>query len=319
MANIWQDLKKPIIALAPMDGVTDTIFRSLLCDLGKPDLMFTEFTHVKAIFSHDQTASIRRLQYSSQEKPLIAQIWGTTPELFESSAHLLVKLGFDGIDINMGCPDKAVTKKGSGAALINNPKLAKEIIKATQIGANNKIPVSVKTRLGYDTLQTKDWLGFLLELNLDALTIHLRSKKELSKVPPHWDELKKVIKLKKDLKSKTLILGNGDIKSLEDAHKKAEQYQLDGIMIGRGVFHDPYIFNQKQTIKNKTASQKINLLLKHLKIYEEQSKNLASFHSLKKFIKIYIKSFDQALVLRDQLMKSKSPLELKTIIQDFKP
>jgi len=319
MANIWQDLKKPIICLAPMDGVTDTVFRQLLQKIGKPDLMFTEFTHVKAIFSHDQTASIRRLQYQKKEKPLIAQIWGTTPELFESSAHLLVKLGFNGIDINMGCPDKAVTKKGAGAALIDNPQLAKEIILATQKGTNNNIPVSVKTRLGYHSTQTRDWLGFLLEFNLEALTIHLRTKKELSKAPPHWDELKKVIKLRKKLKSKTLILGNGDIKSLEDAQKKAEQYQLDGIMIGRGVFHDPYIFNPRQSIKNKTTSQKINLLLKHLSLFEKNSQNQKAFHTLKKFIKIYIKGFDQALVLRTKLMKSKSPNEIKNILKDFKP
>lgn len=317
MANIWQDLKKPIMALAPMDGVTDTVFRQALCNLGKPDLMFTEFTHVKAIFSHDQTASIRRLQYRKKEKPLIAQIWGTTPELFESSARLLLRLGFDGIDLNFGCPDKAVIKKEAGAALINNPKLAGEIIKATLIGTKNKIPVSVKTRLGFNQIQTEDWIGFLLSLNLDVLTIHLRTKKELSKVPPHWDELKKVIKLKKKLKSKTKIIGNGDIKSLDEAHQKIEKYQLDGIMIGRGVFYDPYIFNPKQTIKTKTPKQKINLLLKHLEIYQQQSKNLTSFHSLKKFIKIYIKGFDQALVLRDQLMKSKSPLELKKIIKNF--
>ncbi len=177
MGNVWQELKKPIICLAPMDGATDTVFRQLLCSLGKPDLMFTEFTHVKAIFSLDQTASIRRLQYLPQEKPLIAQIWGTTPELFEEAAHLLHKLGFDGIDINMGCPDKAVIKKGAGSALINTPKLSREIIQATQAGANHKIPVSVKTRLGFNSLQTESWIGFLLSCNLDALTIHVRTKK----------------------------------------------------------------------------------------------------------------------------------------------
>ena len=318
MINIWQELKKPIICLAPMDGVTDEVFRSLLCDLGKPDLMFTEFTHVKAIFSHDKTASIRRLQYQKKQKPLIAQIWGTTPELFEQTAKLLCKLGFDGIDINLGCPVKAVIKKGACAALINAPKIAKEIIKATQIGANQKTPVSVKTRLGFNSIQTEEWLGFLLSLNLDALTIHLRTKKELSEVKPHWQELKKIIILRDKLSPKTKIIGNGDIKSLLEAKSMIKKHSLDGIMIGRGVLLDPYIFNPNQTINSKTPKQKINLLLSHLKLFEQTNNNLKSFHSLKRFFKIYIKGFDNALVLRVQLMKASKPSEVRRLLNAFK-
>ena len=318
MANIWRDLKKPIICLAPMDGVTDTIFRSLLCDLGKPDLMFTEFTHVKSIFSHDQVAYTRRLNYSTKEKPLIAQIWGTTPELFELSAKLLRQLKFDGIDINMGCPDKAVIKKGAGAALILNQPLTKEIIKATQKGANGKIPVSVKTRLGFNSLVTKDWLSFLLSLNLNAITIHLRTKKELSDVPPHWEEVKKIIALRNKLNPKTLILGNGDIKSLKEAQEKIKQYNLDGIMIGRGALLDPYIFNLKETIKTKSPTEKINLLLKHLELFKKTNKDLKAFHTLKRFFKIYINGFNHALTLRTKLMDTKNPVEVKKILTSFK-
>lgn len=319
MANIWQELKPPIICLAPMDGVTDTIFRSLLCDLGKPDLMFTEFTHVKAIFSHDKVSSIRRLQYQKHQKPLIAQIWGTTPELFELSAKLLYKLGFDGIDLNFGCPDKAVVKKGAGSALINTPELAKEIIKAAQKGANHKIPVSVKTRLGYNSIQTEDWLGFLLSCDLDALTIHLRTKKELSNVPVHWQELKKIITLRNKLNPKTKIIGNGDIKTLDEAHQKIEKYHLDGIMIGRGALLDLYIFNPQETIKTKTSKEKINLLLKHLELYEKTNKSLKNFHTLKRFFKIYIRGFNHALALRVKLMQTSKPSEVKNLLNSFKP
>ena len=279
MVNIWQALKKPVICLAPMDGVTDTVFRQFLCSLGKPDLMFTEFTHVKSIYSHDQVSFVKRLKYSQKEKPLIAQIWGTTPELFEETAHLLHKLGFDGVDINMGCPEKSVIKKGAGSALCNTPKLAKEIIKATQAGAKNKIPVSVKTRLGFKSIDVDNWIGLLLSLDLDALTIHLRTTKELSNVKPHWQELKKINSLKQDLKSKTLVLGNGNILSLKEAHQKIAQYKLDGIMIGRGVFHDPYIFNPHQSIKDKSPTQKIDLLLKHMQLYQKINPDLKSFCS----------------------------------------
>lgn len=318
MANVWQELISPIICLAPMDGVTDTVLRSLLCRLGKPDLMFTEFIHVKSIFSHDQTAFIKRLQFKPKEKPLIAQIWGTTPELFEAAAELLTKLNFDGIDINMGCPDRSVTKKGAGSGLINTPKLAKEIIQATQRGTNQKIPVSVKTRLGFNSIQTKNWLGFLLNLKLDALTIHVRTTKELSLTNPHWDEMKIVINLKNKLKSSTKIIGNGDIYSLKQAHQIANLYHLDGAMIGRGVFKDPYIFNPNQTINTKTPQEKTNLLLDHLKLFESLNTNLSAFHSLKKFFKVYIRNFNQALILRSKLMETSNPDQVRDIIKNFK-
>jgi tRNA-dihydrouridine synthase len=318
MGNIWQDLKIPILCLAPMDGVTDTVLRSLLVKLGKPDLMFTEFVHVKSIFSHDQTSFVKRLQYQKKEKPLIAQIWGTTPELFEAAAELLVKLNFDGIDINMGCPDRSVTKKGAGSGLINTPKLAQQIIQATQRGANKKIPVSAKTRLGFNSINTKDWIGFLLSLKLDALTIHVRTTKEQSLVEPHWDEMKLVIKLKDKLKATTKIIGNGDIFSLKQAHQVINQYHLDGIMIGRGIFRDPFIFNPTQTITTKTPQEKLNLLLDHLKLFESLNTNPKAFHTLKRFFKVYVRDFENALTLRTKLMETSNLVQARAIIKDFK-
>lgn len=250
MENIWQTLQKPIICLAPMEGVTDMAFRQLLIKIGKPDLMFTEFVNVQSIFSHDQTSYLKYLDYQQQEKPLIAQIWGLTPELFELSANLITNLGFNGIDLNFGCPEKNVIKKGACSALINNRILAEKIIRSTQLGAKNKIPVSIKTRIGFNQIQTQGWLSFLLKFEPAAITIHGRTTKELSDVPNHWDEIGKVVKLRDRISPATMIIGNGDITSQDQALIKVKQYQLDGIMVGRGVLKDPYIFNLNQSIKN---------------------------------------------------------------------
>ena len=315
MANIWQDLKKPIICLAPMEGVTDMSFRQLLVDIGKPDLMFTEFVNVQSIFSHDQVSYLQYLDYQAKEKPLIAQIWGLVPELFEASASLIASLGFDGLDLNFGCPDKSVVKKGACSALINNRELATDIIIATKKGAANKIPVSIKTRIGFKTIQTEDWISFLLSFKPAALTIHGRTTKELSDVPNHWDEIGKAVKIKDKVSPQTLIIGNGDILSRKQAQDKIKKYKLDGIMIGRGVFKDPLVFNQKKSIKDLNSSQKIKLLLKHLHIFIKNWQEDKPFHVLKRFIKIYINDFPGALKLRVKMMNAKTIKELEDIIK----
>ena len=261
MRSIWQELKKPIICLAPMEGVTDMAFRQFLVDIGKPDLMFTEFINVQSIFSHDQISYYQYLNYQAKEKPLIAQLWGLIPELFELSATLIANLGFDGVDLNFGCPIKNVIKKGACSALINNKKLAGKIIKATQVGAAKKIPVSIKTRIGFKDIQTKDWISFLLKFKPAAITIHARTTKELSNVPNHWNEIGDAVKLRDKISPNTLIIGNGDIISQKDALEKVKKYKLDGIMIGRGVFKDPLIFNQDKSIKDLSPQEKINLLI----------------------------------------------------------
>jgi tRNA-dihydrouridine synthase len=313
MANIWQSLPKPIFCLAPMFGVTDSAFRQLLAQVGKPDLMFTEFANVQALYSPDNTA-IQQLAYTAAEQPLIAQIWGLDPELFEAAAGLLVQLGFSGIDLNFACPKREVTKKGCGAAMTENQALAGQIIKATLKGARGKLPVSVKTRLGLKTIQTEPWIKFLLGFDLAAITLHGRTAKEMSEAPVHWDELGKAVALRNQLKSKTVMIINGDLFTRKIALAKIKLTGADGAMIGRGVFRDPYVFSKKESIKTKSKDEKIGLLKRHLDIYEQTWGNAKPFHPLKRFFKIYVNGFPGALKLRIKLMAAGSIVEARDII-----
>lgn len=302
--NFWEKLKKPIFILAPMDGVTDTVFRQIVASTGRPDLFFTEFVPVDALLSEGQERALKSLRFSKKEKPIVAQIWGIDPEKFYKAAQIISKMNFDGIDINMGCPDKAVVKRGAGAALIKDPKLSKEIIYATIKGAGG-LPVSVKTRLGFDPS--------LLETPIAALTIHLRSTAEMSKVPAHWDEIKKIVDARNKFKSKALIIGNGDIKTLDEAKEKCSEYCIDGVMIGRGIFENIWIFNGKKI--EHSAQDKINLLIKHLKLFRKTYPDGKNFASMKKFVKCYINNFDGASDARVKLMETKS---LDELIQETK-
>lgn len=308
--NFWGKLKKPIFILAPMDGVTDTVFRQIVISVGKPDVLFTEFVPVDAIISKAQEKVIEKsLRYEEGERPIVAQIWGTDPEKFYKSAKLLSKLKFDGIDINMGCPVRDTVKHGACAALIKNPKLAQKIILASIKGADG-LPVSVKTRIGFGSIDTQNWVESLLKTPISALTLHLRTASEMSKIPPHWEEIEKAVYIREKLKSKAKILGNGDIKSLNEARKKCEKYKIDGVMIGRGIFENIYLFNEKVDITKVTPKQKINLLLKHLRLFEKTWGDTRHFDTLKKFVKCYVNNFKGASESREIFMKTKSLSEL---------
>lgn len=294
--NFWEELKKPILILAPMDGVTDTVFRQIVTSTGKPDVFFTEFVPVDALLSKGKERALRTLNFTRKERPIVAQIWGTDPIKFYESAKLIAKLGFDGIDINMGCPDKSVVKRGAGAALIKNPVLAKEIIYATIKGGGG-LPVSVKTRLGFDPS--------LLQAPIAALTIHLRTTSELSKVPARWDELKKI---RENLKSNALIIGNGDVKTLQEAKEKCLKYKIDGVMIGRGIFENVWLFSKKGKIAS--PQEKIELLVQHLKLFKKTYEDSKHFALMKKFVKCYVNNFKGATQAREKLMKTKTLDEL---------
>jgi len=313
MKNIWLKLEKPIWCLAPMFQATDAAFRQLLAEIGKPDLMMTEFTNVQALFSTDQTA-VQQLTYTAVEQPLIAQIWGQDPELFEAAAAFLADAGFDGIDINMGCPENAVVKKGAGAALIDNPDLAVKIIQPTITGARGLLPVSVKTRIGNQQIKTLPWINFLLQFNLAAVSVHCRTARAMSAGPADWEEIAKIVTLRNRLKVNTLIIGNGDIVNRAIAAKRLKASGADGVMIGRGAFADPYIFNPHQTIGTKTRAEKLALLQRHLEIYRRTWGNSKSFHPIKRFFKIYVKGFPGALSLKEKLMRTRSVAETKGII-----
>ena len=306
--NFCDKLKKPIFMLAPMEGVTDTVFRQIVASTGKPGVFFTEFVPVDALLSpQGQKKILDSLKFTEAEKPIVAQIWGIDSEKFYQSAQILSNMGFDGIDINMGCPDRNAIKHGACSALIKNPRLAQEIIAATIRGANG-LPVSVKTRIGFHTLDTENWTRVLLQTPISVLILHLRTASEKSKVPAHWDQISKVVKIKNELKSKVLIIGNGDVKTLKEAEEKCRQYKIDGVMIGRGIFENVWLFNK--TVKNALPEEKISLLIKHLELFKQTWSDKKHFELMKKFVKCYVNNFKGALESREKLMKTKTLDEL---------
>jgi nifR3 family TIM-barrel protein len=316
MKNFWNELNKPIFILAPMEDVTDTVLRQVIARCGKPAVFFTEFTNVEGMFSKGARLVTQRLRYTEEERPLVAQIWGTHPENFFKAAKKLIDMGFDGIDLNMGCPASGVAQKGACSGLINNRPLAKEIIDATKEGAAGIIPVSIKTRLGFRTIDF-DWISFVLEQKPDALTVHARTVSEMSKVPAHWDKLKTVVDMRNAMKSTTLIIGNGDVKSLSDAKQKVAEAGVEGAMIGRGIFDNPYLFSETITLSDKTPEEKLQLLLDHMQLWINTWGNTKHFPVLRKFFKVYANGFPGAQDLRIQLMETQNPEETEHIVAVF--
>jgi tRNA-dihydrouridine synthase len=312
--NTLEQLPKPFLVLAPLDDVTDTVFRQIVADCARPDLFFTEFVNVDGLQSPGRPRLVKRIQFTPKERPLIAQIWGKEPKNFYKTAQELVEMGFVGIDLNMGCPEKTVVKNGACSALINDRPLAKEIIQATQEGAAGRVPVSVKTRLGFNQIDLS-WPEFLLGHNLAMLTIHGRTRKEMSEVPAHWDKIGEVRGLRDRLAPQTLIVGNGDVESRAQALELAEKYQLDGVMIGRGIFHDPFVFALDSPWATYTKEQRVALYTKHVQLFAktwtDQDRRIAT---LNKFCKIYISGFDGAKELRDRLMHAHDAEDLLAML-----
>jgi nifR3 family TIM-barrel protein len=305
----------PVFILAPMDDVTDTVFRQVIADCAPPDIYFTEFVNVDGLQSPGRERLLHRLAFSDKEKPIVAQIWGLKPENFYKTTKDLIEMGFAGVDINMGCPVKAVVKSGTCSALMNNRDLAVEIIKATQEAAAGIIPVSVKTRLGFNEIDLS-WAELLLRQNLDMLTIHGRTKKEMSKVPSNWAAIGDIRKLRDKIAPKTLIVGNGDVMSREQGLELAKTHKLDGIMIGRGIFGDPYIFAKNSPWLDKSKKDKIEQYKKHIKLFRDTYKNNErSVKSLNKYCKIYINGFDGAKDIREKLMRTESIDQLLELVE----
>jgi tRNA-dihydrouridine synthase len=305
---------KPFFVLAPMDDVTDTVFRQIVINCARPDLMMTEFVNVDGLQSVGRDKLLPKLRFSKKEKPIIAQIWGQQPENFYKTAKQLVAMGFDGVDLNFGCPEKSVIKNGSCIALINNRTLATEIIQATKEGIGGAVPLSVKTRLGLNDIDYT-WHQFLLGHKLQMLTIHGRTAKQLSKVPADWQAIAKVRSLRDTLSPDTLIVGNGDVISRSHGEKLAKEQKLDGIMIGRGIFNDPFAFAPVSPWQSYSQEQKMTLYKKHAQLFVKTWKNNErKLHTLNKFCKIYINGFEGAKELREQLMAVKSADELLTLL-----
>lgn len=313
--ELFRSLPRPFFVLAPMDDVTDTVFRQIVADCAAPDLYFTEFVNVDGLQSPGRPKLLPKLQFGNREHPIIAQVWGLNPDNFHKTAREIKEMGFAGIDINMGCPAKPVVKNGACSALINNRELAGEMIQAVREAVGQDFPVSVKTRVGFTTVDLS-WIEFLLKHKLNMLTIHGRTVKELSKVPANWDLIGEVAGLRTSLAPETLIVGNGDVMSREQGLSLAKEHDLDGIMIGRGIFDDPYVFAEKSSWETATKEERIALYTKHVKLFANTwTNNERRVVTLNKFCKVYIQGFPGAKELREKLMDAGSTAELLALLQ----
>lgn len=337
MDSFWNRLPKPFFAMAPMADVTDPAFRRLVARLGKPDVMWTEFVsadglcHTREIkkIPDNENPLLRDLQFTEAERPIVAQIFSSKPKMIAYAAKLVAELGFDGVDLNMGCPDRSVEKQGAGAALIKNPALAVELIKAAQ---NSGLPVSVKTRIGYNAENLEEWLTALLETKPAAVTLHLRTRKHMSKVPADWEQMKKVIALRNRISPETILIGNGDVMNLKEGKKLAADTLCDGIMIGRGVFGNPWVFQESlvQTRSGQvncpdqvwTTERGVNEKLVALVALAHDFEKLSPpkhFAILKKHIKAFVTGFDGAAALREKLMEANTADELEATTHALVP
>jgi nifR3 family TIM-barrel protein len=332
--GFWKKLKKPIMAIAPMSGVTDDAFRQMFLNYGKPSVFWTEFVSAEGLFSRGRDYCLEILKFNPKERPIVAQIFGANPADFEKAAALVAELGFDGIDINMGCPDRNIEKKGGGAVLIKNIVLAKEIIRAALRGAQGgpkKLPISVKTRIGYHKNQVKEWIGAILEEEPAVITVHFRTRDELYFSKAHWELAKEIVKLRDAISPQTLIIGNGDVKSLAEAKKLAEENGLDGIMVGRGILGNPWFFAPRSLGEVgfgqiPSVTEKLKAIVEHAEIFDKCHKEKSKeknyhkkFASIKKHFHAYAKDFRGAKELRDELMKVKNTAETKAVIKNFPP
>ncbi|HEX5447805.1 MAG TPA: tRNA-dihydrouridine synthase [Candidatus Saccharimonadales bacterium] len=310
-----QKLSRPFFILAPMDDVTDTVFRQIVVNCAKPDLFFTEFVNVDGLQSPGREHLLPKLWLSKKEGPVIAQLWGLKPENFYKTTKELKDMGFAGVDLNMGCPVKTVVKNGVCAALINNKALAGEIIDATQEAAGKDFPISVKTRVGFTTVDMS-WPEFLLSKKLNMLSIHGRTAKQMSKVPADWKLIGQIRELRDNLYPSTLIVGNGDVQTRAHGLTLARKYRLDGIMIGRGIFDDPFTFSEKSPWEEWDEQQKIGLFKEHIELHLATYRNRERrFETLRKFCKVYINGFDGAAELRARFMETQTPGQALALLQ----
>ena len=314
--NFWLDLPKPFFILAPMEDVTDVVFRHVISEAARPDVFFTEFTNTVSYCHPEGRDSVRgRLTFTEDEQPIVAHIWGDQPEFFREMSIDMKKLGFKGIDLNMGCPVPNVATKGKGAGLIRRPDMAAEIIQAAKAGG---LPVSVKTRLGYVNVdEWRDWLGHIFKQDIANLSIHLRTKKEMSKADAHWELIPEIKKLRDEIAPNTLLTINGDIPDRATGLKLVEQYGVDGVMIGRGVFTNPFAFEKEP--REHSVEEFINLLFLQLDLHDKYEKEIGPrpFKPLHRFFKIYIRGFSGASELRNQLMSTKSTEEARRLVKEF--
>ena len=340
--NFWNKLRNPIFCLAPMADVTDCAFRQIIAKYGQPDVFWTEFVSADGLAHPEARRKLLiDLKYSEKERPIVAQIFGGKPENIKIASALCKELGFDGIDINMGCPDRSVEKQGAGAAMIKPPKLAREIIRAAKEGAPG-LPISIKTRIGYNKNEIDMWIRELLSEDIAALTVHLRTRKEMSDVPAHWELMGDIVRIRDEMKKDTLILGNGDALDLEDAQRKIEETGCDGVMLGKAIFGNPWLFASREHISKSTnnfllkilsarpsrpaqgfykhvpsTQEKLLVMIEHTKLFEKLLGGHKNFAIMKKHYKAYVNGFDGAKELRMKLMEAENAKEIEKIIVKF--
>lgn len=326
--GFWKNLKRPILAMAPMANVTDAAFRRMFAEVreregGGPDIFWTEFVSVEGLLSRGREQLMADLWFGENEHPIVAQIFGSKPEQFEKVAAMLAGLGFDGIDINMGCPDSGIEKSGAGAALMKNPGLAKEIIRAAERGSD--LPVSVKTRIGYAKDEIEAWVPALLGEHLAALIVHLRARNEMSDVPARWALMPRIKELRDAIAPETLLLGNGDAETLAIARARVAESGIDGAMIGRGMFGNPWVFSGKIGGRAPSVREKLLKMVEHAELFEKLYRSdcskkdgkLKNFEIMKKHFKAYCAGFDGAKELRIKLMEAEDAAEVRKIAEEF--
>ncbi|MCD8920077.1 tRNA dihydrouridine synthase [Staphylococcus gallinarum] len=313
--NFWRELPRPFFILAPMEDVTDIVFRHVVSEAARPDVFFTEFTNTESFCHPEGVHSVRgRLTFSEDEQPMVAHIWGDKPEHFREMSIGMAEMGFKGIDLNMGCPVANVASKGKGSGLILRPETAAEIIQAAKAGG---LPVSVKTRLGYyDIEEWRDWLKHVFEQDIANLSIHLRTRKEMSKVDAHWELIAEIKKLRDEIAPNTLLTINGDIPDRKTGLELAEKYGIDGVMIGRGIFHNPHAFEKEP--REHTSKELLGLLRLHLALFNKYSKDEPrQYKPLRRFFKIYVRGMRGASELRHQLMQTQTTDEAIALLDEF--
>ena len=318
MHGCFATLPKPYLALAPMADVTDAAFRAMFLRYGKPDLLWTEFVSADGLYHtreiqkrpDEENPLMLDLRYDAREHPIVAQIFSAVPEAVAYASALLVELGFDGVDINMGCPDKSVEKQGAGAALMKHPEHARELIRAAKRGTAGAIPVSVKTRVGYNTPALETWLTALMAEEPTAITVHARTRKEMSLVPARWEHVADAVRLRDRLGVHTHIIGNGDVVSREDAYARARESGADGVMVGRGVFGNPWFFSGHMP----STEERLAALREHVLLFEALCPH-KHFSVMKKHFKAYIHGYAGAAALRERLMQCESAREVADVLQ----
>lgn len=327
------------MVLAPLANVTDASFRRVIAKYsqhtrkdgtkGGPDVMWTEFVSADGLMCatpEGKKKLMADLMYTEEERPIVAQLFSSNPEHMEQASALCRELGFDGIDINMGCPDKTIEKQGCGSAMIKNPAKAAEIIQAAKRGAGN-LPVSVKTRIGYNKNELETWFPALLAEHPAVITVHARTRKEMSKVPARWEHVQRAVELRNELQGSewqkqnpelhpTLILGNGDVVSLDDAHAKAKETGADGIMLGRAIFGNPWFFNYDLNADTITIEERLRVMCEHSRLFEALLP-FKNFALMKKHFKAYVNNFDGAKELRTILMEKETAHDIEDVVNTF--